>query len=88
MSDFDFPPDLLELQRAFFAADARCRQISDELPSAADVIAGVDVDYTELDAARRAQADAAAGISGHPWLASVTDRLGAQEALRKTARGK
>ncbi len=49
MTDFDFPADLLDLQRAWYAADARCVEAGAALPSGRDVAAGV-AEPTDRDA--------------------------------------
>lgn len=88
MADFDFPADLLELQRAFNEADAECERISDALPSATAILDGADVDYTELDLARAKRLDLAVRLQQHPWWQSLEpgERVNAKFALRKAAK--
>lgn len=40
VADYDFPPDLIDLQRAFDAADRECVERSAEMPSGVETWAG------------------------------------------------
>lgn len=89
MADYDFPPDLLDLQRAWYAADARCEEISASLPRAADVVAGTaptGEQQDKLAAARAERLRLTEALQGHDWWTTVDDRLAAKAALRKAAR--
>lgn len=92
MADFDFPADLLDLQRAWYAADARCEEIAASLPRAADVVAGVaeptDQQRDELAAARAERLRLSGALLGHGWWVTVEakHRLEAKAALRDAAR--
>ena len=88
MGDFDFPPDLVELQREFFAADARCYEIADALPSPMAIVGGADVDFTELNAARAERLAIMDRLLAHPWFDSLepSKRNAARNALRAAAR--
>lgn len=87
MSDFDFPADLLELQRAYNAADARCVEIGNALPGARAIIEGADVDFTELGQARAERLDLAVQLQQHPWWETLdkSNRVNGRLALRKAA---
>lgn len=89
MADYDFPPDLLDLQRAWYAADARCVEIAASHPKAVDQVAGTaavsDAQYAELKAARAKRWALTVDLQDHDWWGSVEDRLAAKAALRKAA---
>lgn len=84
---YDFPPDLLDLQRAFLTLDARCQEISAGLPTASDIIAGTPVDFGELDKARAERLNIVEALSAHPWWETLDkgDRGNAKTALRAAA---
>lgn len=90
VADFDFPDDLLDLQRAWYAADIRCVEAGAALPPARDVAAGVAEPTTgqqaELSEARAERLRVTEALQGHSWWATVEDRFGAKAALRKAAR--
>jgi hypothetical protein len=92
VADFDIPVDLVELQRAWYAADVRCQEISVVLPRAADVVAGVaeptGQQRDELTAARAERLRLSEALQGHGWWADVEPehRLEAKAALRDAAR--
>lgn len=90
MADYDFPPDLLDLQRAWYAADARCEEISAALPRAADVVsrhaAPAAEQEAELAEARAERLRLTQALQDHTWWATVDDRLAAKAALRLAAR--
>lgn len=92
MADFDFPPDLVELQRAWYTEDARCEEIAASLPSAADVAAGLveptSQQRTQLDAARAERLRLTEALQDHSWWTTVEGkhRLEAKAALRDAAR--
>lgn len=90
VADFDFPPDLIDLQRAWYAADARCAEIAASHPSAVDVVAGVAVRTEQQDAelaeARAERLRLTEALQGHGWWATVDDRLAAKAALRTAAK--
>ena len=89
MTDFEFPADLLDLQRAWYAADARCVEIAASHPPAVDVVAGTarvtDEQHAELKAARAARWALTMDLQDHDWWGMVEDRLAAKAALRKAA---
>ena len=89
MADYDFPPDLLNLQRSWYAADARCVEIGAAHPPAVDVVAGTahvsDEQYRELKEARAARWALTEQLQGHAWWTTVNDKLAAKAALRKAA---
>lgn len=90
MADFDFPADLLNLQRAWYTADARCVEAGAALPSGRDVAAGVAEptveQQAELAEARAERLRITEALQGHPWWASVDDKRAAKAALRAAAR--
>lgn len=92
MADFDFPADLLDLQRAWYAADARCEEASAALPPARDVAAGVAEptaeQQSELAEARAERLRVTEALQDHGWWASVgtKHKLAAKAALRVAAR--
>jgi hypothetical protein len=73
MADYEFPQDLIELQRAWDAADAR------RTAAARDP----DDDY---DAAHAAALDAVEALNDHEYWETVENRHEAKQALRKVAR--
>ncbi|WP_329521137.1 hypothetical protein [Spirillospora sp. NBC_01491] len=86
MADFDFPDDLLQLQRDFYAADRRCGEISASHPRAADIVTGVAEvtaeQRAELAAARAERLRITEQMQGHTWWETV-DVAAAKAALRK-----
>ncbi|MER7126729.1 hypothetical protein [Micrococcus luteus] len=91
MSDYEFPPDLIEAQRAYYAADARVQEVTDALPSSVAIVAGEaeisDGQRAELAQARAARLDALETLNKHPWWGEQRDRHGAWMALQKAAKG-
>ncbi|TDD97665.1 hypothetical protein [Actinomadura rubrisoli] len=89
MATYDFPPDLLQLQRDWYAADARCQEITASHPPALDVIAGTatvtDEQHTELKRARAERWDLTERLQRHRWWATVDDVLDAKKELRAAA---
>jgi hypothetical protein len=89
VTDYDFPPDLLDLQRAWFAADARCVEIAASHPRAVDQVAGTarvsDAQHAELKQARAERWALTEELQDHTWWGTVQDRLAAKAALRKAA---
>ena len=90
VADYDFPADLLQLQRDWYAADARCEEIGAAHPRAADVVAGTaqvsEAQHQELKQARAERWALTEQLQGHTWWGKVDDRLAAKAALRKAAR--
>ncbi|MFF5261396.1 hypothetical protein ACFY4C_20835 [Actinomadura viridis] len=88
MADFDFPADLIDLQRAFYAADRRCEEIGASWPRPTAVAAGVEEiseeQHAELSRARAERLEIVERMAAHPWWDTV-DRLKAKAALRKAA---
>ncbi len=70
MADFDFPPDLIDIQRRFFDAEEKTRTAEGE-------------EFTE---AFRDMRQATIDKHRHPYWASVDDRHKADMALRAAAR--
>lgn len=73
-ADYDFPEDLLALQREFFTAEAAWTRAARAGDDAATTVA-----Y------QRTQ-DAAVALSRDPWLAAQPNRYEARMALRGAAR--
>lgn len=88
MADFDFPADLLDLQRAWYGADARCEEAGAALPPARDVAAGVAEptaqQQAELAEARAERLRITEALQDHGWWATVEakHKLEAKAALR------
>jgi hypothetical protein len=74
MADYDFPPDLLQLQRDFFAAEERMIRA-----------ARADDDAT-LTEARDTATKAAVALNRDDWLNAQDDRFAAHLALREAAK--
>jgi hypothetical protein len=89
VADYDFPPDLLQLQRDWYAADARCVEIGASHPAAVDVVAGTaqvsEAQHQELKRARAERWALTEELQGHAWWGTVDDKLAAKAALRKAA---
>lgn len=87
---YDFPPDLIAAQRAFWEADARVREVTNKLPSSIAIAAGEaevsDEQRAELDQVRAARLEALAVQNRHPWWEAVDNRHAAWMALREAAR--
>lgn len=88
---YEFPTDLIDLQRRFDAANRRCEELAATHPKAVDIVAGT-AQLTEEQAAVYAAAWAeraklVLGLHRHPWWLEVGDRREAKEALRAAARG-
>lgn len=66
MADFDIPADLVDLQRAWYAAGAAAPTPEQE---------------AELTAAREERLQLTEAIHDHDWWSTVDDRLGAKAAL-------
>ncbi|MET8334346.1 hypothetical protein [Streptosporangium canum] len=91
MADYEFPPDLIAAQQAFWAAEKRVSKAYAALPSSVD-IAAQEADVTEeqqqeLDDARAEQGRCIDAIYGHSFWDDVSDKFGAKVALQKAARG-
>jgi hypothetical protein len=71
VADFDFPSDLLELQRAFFAAEAAWEQ------------AGASGDAEVIAAAYQRTQDVVMALHRHPWMNATENRYEARMALRR-----
>jgi hypothetical protein len=70
---FDFPDDLVQLQRDFLAAEDRWRE------------AAARGDDEAVGAAYRAAHDAALALHRHPWWDTTETRYQARMALREVA---
>lgn len=75
MADYDIPPDLLQLQRAYDQADARVQDLS------------VGDEHREaLKTARAERLHLVEELHRHPFWSSVDNRHSADMALKKAAR--
>lgn len=90
VADYDFPDDLLQLQRAFDAAEERCVELAAALPSGMEIAEGTAGDIAEqqdeLQQERANRLDLVVKLQGHPWWEASGNRFQAKEALRKAAR--
>ncbi|MFB9681195.1 hypothetical protein [Streptosporangium vulgare] len=91
MADYDFPPDLLDLQRAYWKTDEEVQRVTAALPSSQEVLEGAmtDEQREELTAARSARLDALEALNRHPWWEQPEqrrDRHAAWMALQKAAK--
>ncbi|MER6817451.1 hypothetical protein ABT299_50065 [Spirillospora sp. NPDC000708] len=83
------PEDLVEVQRAWYAADAECARIGEALPSGSKVVAGVEAapkQVAELKAARARRLQFTEDLLHHEWWGKVTDPIKAKKALRAAAK--
>lgn len=71
---FDFPPDLVQLQRDFFAAEEAWR------------VAAARGDDEATNAAYREVHRLAMELHRHPWMNEVETRYQARMALREAAK--
>ncbi|MGS2645812.1 hypothetical protein [Streptosporangium sp. G12] len=91
MADYEFPEDLLDAQRAYFAADTRVHEVIATLPSSQEVLEGAmtDEQKEELAAVRRARLDALEALNRHSWWEQDEprrDRHAAWMALQTAAK--
>ncbi|MEV8634944.1 hypothetical protein AB0395_25145 [Streptosporangium sp. NPDC051023] len=90
MSDYEFPADLLELQRAYWAADARVLEVTEALPPSPAIVAGEaeisEEQRAELAEAREQRLRALEAMNNHAWWATVPTRYAAWMALQKAAK--
>lgn len=90
VADYDFPPDLIDLQRDFDAADRECVERSAAMPSGVEIVEGNIGDIAEQQAAlkeaRARRLDLAVALQGHEFWETVDNRFEAKDALRKAAR--
>jgi hypothetical protein len=90
VADYDFPADLLEAQRAFWAADTRVEEIGALFPPPTAIADGTAAAPEELrQALHEARADRGRHLDvlyGHSWWGGVDDQNKAREALKATAR--
>lgn len=84
MADHDVPEDLVALKAAFWAADARCAALSDQMP-AADPQEQQRLE-AELFMARAKRSTALGGLYAHPWWATQANRYQADQAVNNAAR--
>lgn len=89
MADYEFPPDLLEAQRAYYAADAQVQEVTAAMPSSQEILEGAisEEQREQLAAAREARLQALEALNRHPWWGGERDRYAAWMALQKAAKG-
>lgn len=73
MPDFDFPPDLVQLQRDFLAAEERWR------------VAAAGGDDEAITVAYQEAQRLAMELHRNPWMSEVENRYEARMALREAA---
>ncbi|MGC5012500.1 hypothetical protein ACLQ2R_17185 [Streptosporangium sp. DT93] len=91
MADYEFPDDLLDAQRAYWAADARVQEVTDALPSPQEVLEGAQTEEQgeELARVREERLLALEALNRHPWWGQDRqrqDRYAAWKALQAAAR--
>lgn len=90
MAGYDIPQDLIDLQKAFWAADNHAAQLVAGLPLGVDIAAGEaeipDETRKLVDEARRERSRLVAELYGHPWFETVNRVEPAHEALREAAK--
>lgn len=89
--DNEFPPELLEAQRAYYAADAVVQELVAALPSSVDVLAGeAEVPGEEQRAAvKKARSERLRLVDilyGHEYWETVDDQHARRLELQKAAR--
>lgn len=91
MAEYDFPDDLLQAQKDYYAADTEVNRVTDALPSSVDVVAGAaaftDEQRAELGAARAERLRLVDVLYDHPFWKDVDDQHAARLALQKAAKG-
>lgn len=92
MADYEFPPDLIDAQRAYTAADTRVQKVIAALPSAQEVLEGAQTEEQgeELARVREERLAALEALNRHPWWGQDEprrDRYAAWKALQAAARG-
>ncbi|WP_371785433.1 hypothetical protein [Streptosporangium subroseum] len=90
MSAYEFPNDLIEIQRDYEQANARVEKLVAALPSALDVMTGkpktTDKQQDEVQKAREVLLQAQEKRDQHPWLQDIDDQYAARMQLWKAAR--
>jgi hypothetical protein len=87
---YEFPPDLLDAQRAYYKADLRVREVTDKLPSASAIVAGeaeiTEEQHAELDAVRAERLRLVGVLYNHPWWKTVENEHAARMQLQAAAK--
>jgi hypothetical protein len=90
VSAYEFPSDLIEIQRDYEQADAHVEKLVAALPSALDIMTGkpktTDKQNDEVQKAREVRLQAQEKRDQHPWLQDVDDQYAARMQLWKAAR--
>ncbi|GII89447.1 hypothetical protein Ssi03_74370 [Sphaerisporangium siamense] len=89
-TEIEFPADLLQAQRDYYAADAEVERLVAQLPSSVDVVAGEAAWDEDLRAAvegARAERGRLVGILyGHEYWETAMDKYARRLELQKLAR--
>lgn len=92
MADYELPQDLIDAQKAFYAAEERCQELVDAEPSPVSV-AALEAELSDeqrqaLAAAREERLQAVEALHRHPFWATVEvgDKMKVQAKLREAAR--
>src|SRR5260370_28612791 len=91
MADHDIPADLIDLKRAFLAADRRCAELAERLPPNFDavgsfVLAEVPVELARgLEAARAERLRIVLAKAAHPFWDGVDNRALADLEVTRAA---
>jgi hypothetical protein len=87
VSSYDIPDKLVDLERAFLAAEARCAELAAAAPKAVDIAAGAEwPDRDRWDEAFAELQQAAAAVQGDEWWSTVDNRHEARAALLAAAK--
>ena len=91
MAEYEIPGDLLELKKAFIAAEAHRREVGLAMPAPTAVAAKeADISDEERQAWQSACAESgrlAEEIQRHEWWATVDNRFDADMHLLRLAKG-
>ena len=88
VADDEFPPDLLEAQRAYYAADARVQEVTAALPSSQEILEGAMTDEQRqlLAEVREQRLVALEVLNNNPWWAGRRDRYAAWRRLQEAVK--
>lgn len=90
MAEQEFPAELIEAQRAYWAAERRAEEIAARMPSGMDVISGAAIvseeDRRELEEVRAERGRLLDTLYGHPFFEGVDRPEDLREQLRRAAR--
>ncbi|MFI7113931.1 hypothetical protein ACIBK9_46975 [Nonomuraea sp. NPDC050227] len=93
MADYELPQDLIDAQKAFYAAEARCAELVAAEPSPV-AIAALEAELSDeqrqaLAAAREERLQAVEVLHRHPFWKDLPagDKMKVQAKLREAAKG-